>query len=540
MTDHFKTDVLIIGTGGAGLRAAIEADRIGAQVTLVSKAPAGYNNATIVAGGGFHAAVGGLTPEEHLENTLRVGKGINDPYLVKILCNEGGTRVLELKDFGVEMRVQKGGVHVGDIPGIYGQGMTKPLVEYIRGRGVQIFENVIITKILKDHDRVVGAVGYSSGDAEAAVFSCKSVVLTTGGAGALYKRTDCPLKTTGDGYSLAYHAGARLRDMEFIQFFPLALAEPGAPPFLIDGPIVEKGKIVNTLGTEIPVKYGVTERPFILKSRDLLSRAIMMEILEGGEVDGAVFIDARAVFKEIDPKELFTGIRYDFFIKKIQAHKRPFRVAPICHFTMGGIVTDIDGYTGVPGLYAAGEVVGGVHGANRHGGNALTAITVFGARAGASAARNAETRDCIYVESIAEPEVKRYARLDVKDIGYLPRTVMDQLRGIMWEKVGVVRDSPGLLEGYETISELRDTCRLMSALPGRQRMYALEVPMALDVAEMIIRSAMNRHESRGAHFRKDYPEENPEWLKTTILRKKGKAMQLYSSPLNNVFKATPD
>lgn len=535
MTLQYSCDVLVIGTGGAGLRASIEAHAKGANVLLVSKAPAGYNNATIVAGGGFHAAVGGMTPEEHLDDTLRVGKGLNDPKLAKVFAEEGGDRVLELKDYGVDMRVRRGGISVGSIRGIMGQGLTKPLVAYARSKGIKIIENTIISKLLKTDDRVVGAVGYNSKEKQPVLIKSKAVLLATGGAGALYKRTDCPLRTTGDGYSLGFHAGAKLRDMEFVQFFPLALAEPGQPPFLIDGKVVEEGKIINTLGEEIPKKHGITARPFILKSRDLLSRAIMLEVLSGGGAEGAVFIDAVDVFKRYNQDDLFSQARYEFFIEQLHADERPFMVAPICHFNMGGLVADETGKTGIQGLYAAGEVVGGVHGANRHGGNALTAITVFGARAGASAAEFADKTTLVDVPELAAEELDRYTRITVRETGFTPRHIMDQLRESMWENAGIVRNSEMLIAAFQKVQELRAAALRIMAQPGRQLLDALEVPMALDTAEFIIRGAMERRESRGAHFRTDHPEEDPDWIKTVILGKKEKAIEINTKPLGDAF-----
>ena len=513
-----ESDVLVIGTGGAGLRAAIEADERGASVVVVSKAPAGMNNATMVAGGGFRAAIDGLTPEEHFEDTLRVGNYLNDRRLLEVFTREGGMRVLELERFGVEMRVRRGGISVGDTPGIMGMGMTKPMVEHLRARGVRMVENVILTRLLLSDDAVVGAVGYDSKNDGPVVFSARAVVLATGGAGALYKRTDCPLRTTGDGYSLAYHAGVRLRDMEFVQFFPIALAEPGSPPYLLGGPLTEEGRILNSLGEEIPEKHGVTARPLVLKSRGPLSVAIMREILAGNGFDGAVMLDATEVYKKYE--ERFSNARSDYLKEKLGADEKPFRVAPIAHFFMGGIVADEDGRTGVDGLFAAGEVVGGVHGANRHGGNALTAITVFGARAGAAVAEHARVKCVEPVGALALSEMERYESLR-RGGGLAPAEMMSSLRELMWGKAGPVRSEAGLTEALGEVEGLRNKLLLSMAATGSAMLEALEAPMALDVAEMVIRSALARKESRGAHFREEYPEEDESWLKVVVLEKGG-------------------
>ncbi|MGD2201077.1 MAG: FAD-binding protein [Candidatus Bathyarchaeota archaeon] len=518
MSTYHKSEILVIGTGGAGLRAAIEAHERGAEVLVVCKAPAGYNNATVVAGGGFRAAVKGFTAKEHFEDTLRVGNYLNDPHLVEVFTREGGMRVLELARFGVDYRVRRGGISVGDTPGIMGLGMTKPMVEYLRGRGVNIIENVIVTRLLKSGGSVVGAVGYDVKGDEPVLFSSKVVILATGGAGALYERTDCPLRVTGDGYSLAYHAGAELRDMEFVQFFPVALAEPGHPPFLLGGLLTEEGRIVNRHGEEIPAKHGVKDRPFVLKSRGPLSVAIMREIHSGNGVEGAVLLDATEVFRNRSDEELFYLGRISYIREHLKADEKLIKIAPIAHFNMGGVIADENGRTSVPALFAAGEVVGGVHGANRHGGNALTDITVFGARAGAAAAKNVNDLDLEPVERLAEPELKRY-RTFRKGGGVSPKQIISELRSLMWTRVGPVRMGQSLEEALEQVRGFKEEASHMHPTDSTEMLVALEVPMELDAAEFIIRAALKRRESRGAHFRIDYPKLDEDWKKTVVLKK---------------------
>ena len=535
MVIHVQTDLLIIGTGGAGLRAAIEAEAMGTKVILVSKAPAGYNNTTIVAGSGYLAAVGGMTVDEHRERTFTAGKMVNDPGLVETLVREGGERVLELSKFGCVVNERFGGIHVGAPGTVLGQGITLPQVKYLKDKGVEFVENVIVTKFIKEDGRVVGAVGYSSKDMDVVLFQFKAVLLATGGAGALFKRTDCPLKTTGDGYSLAFHAGARLRDMEYCQFFPLALAEPDSPPLLVDGPVVWEGKILNILGEDIPAKHNVTARPYIAKSRDTLSRAMMMEIHEGSGVEGAVLLDAMDVVKNADPDQFHGMASLDYYKEKLRAHERPFRIAPISHFTMGGVVANSDGETGVEGLFVAGEVMGGIHGANRHGGNALTDVTVFGRRAALKALEYCADRELVDIEEMATDEVELIEKRSKRETGFTPAVVMGRLRENMWENAGILRDADMLVAAYEKLSELRDSSRLIVAQHGKQLLAALELEMALDASEFIIRAAMERKESRGAHYRLDFPEEREEWKKTIILSKQDKAIKLTHTKIGEAY-----
>jgi len=516
MVRTVDSDVLVLGSGGAGLRAAIEVREMKQSVVLVSKAPAGMNNATVVSGGGFRAAVDGLSPEEHLRDTIEVGKHLNDPKLVKIFAKEGGERVLELRNYGVDIRIHHGGISVGDIPTLLGLGMTKPMTEYARNVGVEFIDNIIVTKLLKQGGVVVGAVGFDVHGEDAIVFKAGAIVLATGGAGGIYKRTDCPTRTTGDGYSLGLHAGASLRDMEFVQFFPLALAEPGMPPYLLSGVVTEEGLIINALGEEIPKKYGLTAHPFVLKSRDLLSRAVMMEILQGGGVDGSVLIDAREVFRKRSVEEISNTGSYEYLVKRLKAAEKPFRVAPICHFCMGGLIIDDNGFTKVPGLYAAGEVVGGIHGANRHGGNALTDILVFGKRAGAAASTYSKKKKPAQTEELAQAEIKRYSTIIDRSSGYEGYAIMMRLKDTMWDKVGIIRDATSLSDAFEEVFNLKLMAERVKASSGRDMLVTLETEMALDSAELIIRGAMARKESRGAHYRRDYPLENPKLLKPII------------------------
>jgi fumarate reductase (CoM/CoB) subunit A len=535
MVSKVQSDILIVGTGGAGLRAAIEAHESGTKVVLVSKAPAGYNNCTIVAGSGYLAAVGGMSIDEHRERTLNTGKGINDPELVEVLVNEGGERVLELERFGCIVNVRHGGIRVGGPNTRLGQGITLPLVEYLRRLGVEFVENVIITKLIKKGDVVVGAVGYSSREEQPVLFQAKAVILASGGAGGLFRRTDCPLRTTGDGYSLAMDAGAKLRDMEFCQFFPLALAELGAPPLLVDGKVVWDGKILNAMGEDIPKKHKVTERPYIAKSRDLLSRAMMREVHDGLGVDGAVLLDAREVVKMGDPSDRYGMADNKYYVEKLRAHERPIRIAPLSHFTMGGIVSNPYCETGVSGLFAAGEVMGGVHGGNRHGGNALTDVTVFGVKAAQRAVEYITSRDFVEVEELAESELVYYEKLTSREVGFTPATLMDLVRDNMWNNVGVIRDSYMLVEAFQRLNEIRESTRSILAKPGKQLLNALELIMALDVCEYIIRAAMERRESRGAHFRLDHPKEDTSWRKTIILSKKNEAIQVKYAEIGKAF-----
>jgi succinate dehydrogenase/fumarate reductase flavoprotein subunit len=414
------------------------------------------------------------------------------------------------------------------MPSMMGLALTKPMVDFLRRGNTKIFENVIITKLISHNNCVSGAVGFNIRENHPLIFKAKAIILATGGAGALYSRTDCPFGTTGDGYSLAFHSGARLRDMEFVQFYPLTLAEPGAPPYLIWGPIAEEGRILNRDGEEIPEKYGLTARPLVEKSRDLLSRAMMVEIMEGRGEDDALLFDAREVFERYDESLITSTGSFKYFVEKLEAVKKPLKVAPVCHYTMGGVVINDFGYTGIPGLYAVGEVVGGIHGANRVGGNALTDIIVFGARAGAAAAEYAKKRNHVEIESLAESEIKHYMAFkngDYQD----PRNILSRLKDVMWLKVGIIRNETSLKEALQEIAVLKNLSQTTSLPNRRDILIALELPMALDAADIITKAALMRKESRGAHYREDYPQEDDKWTKNIMVDRGKKGRMEFST-----------
>ena len=261
----------------------------------------------------------------------------------------------------------------------------------------------------------------------------------------------------------------------------------------------------------------------------------MMEVHEGSGVDGAVLLDAREVIKNADPDQFLGMASLKFYKEILRAHERPFRIAPISHFSMGGVVANSDGETGVDGLFVAGEVMGGIHGANRHGGNALTDVTVFGRRAALKAMEYCDGRDLVDIEELASDEVERIEKRSKRETGFTPAAIMERLRENMWENAGVIRDADMLMAAYEKLSEFRDSTRLILALHGKQMLAALELEMALDTSEFIIRAAMERNESRGAHYRLDYPLEREEWKKTIILSKQGTAIKVSHAKIGEAY-----
>ncbi|RLI33350.1 hypothetical protein DRO56_01905 [Candidatus Bathyarchaeota archaeon] len=499
-----KTDVLVIGGGAAGLRASIEAKRMGAEVVLASKAPAGYSSSTLYAGGGFRAALGGYSKEEHLEDTLLGGKLLNDRELVERMVLDAPDRLLELRRFGVEVKVRKGGVRVSDGPLTAGRGLISPLAEYAKRMGVAFVEGVMAVDIIVD-DSAHGAVFFDVKRGRVFPIISKAVVLATGGYSQLFAKTDNPVRVSGDGCAMALRAGATLIDLEFTQFFPLGLAERG-PAWLFPA---LSGRLVNRLGEDVLMKHGIN-KPLsraAIENRDLLSRAMWTEISEGRGEDGALIVDMR----HGPPGNLPPSASH--LARLLNMRGPRFRVAPTAHFTMGGVKIDVDCRTTVPGLFACGEVSGGVHGANRLGGNALTEAIVFGSIAGREAAKWAEARRLSTPDDSQIKGVEEFIS-KVKDGKRSINELRGKLKREMWAKCGVIRDGEGLKDLLAFIGEGKELVEEASAESNFDVMKALELRNMFELAEVVALSALGREESRGAHYRRDFPEERDDlWMK---------------------------
>ena len=529
----FETDVLVVGSGGAGLRAAIEAKRSDAKVILASKTPIGHGNCTTYSGGGSAAAIEGLSEKEHFEITMKTGRSINNENLVKVLVKDAPKELLGLRDFGVRLRTQRGSVNCeGKFP-IVGLGYTKPLADTVWKMGIEVHEHTMILELIKEDNRIAGAMGLDFHKGEFVAFDTKAIILATGGGGALYFRTDNPIHTTGDGYALAFNLGLALQDMEFVQFYPLGTAEPNLPIHIVLTNFADEGLILNSKGENIPKKYGITAKPIAVQARDLLSRAITMEVVNGLGVDEAVFLDITKVAKE----RIEASYQKEMLMRTLHALERPIRIAPVCHHFMGGVAINPKCETAIEGLYAAGEVTGGIHGANRMGGNALSDIFVFGAIAGKQASQYTK---CVEAIGIDQKTLKEKATETAEMTSYgekakkrkRPNDLMKEIKLLMWRKVGILRSEEKLREALWQIQEIKEEqVPTISAEKPRELLATLEIMNGLVVAEIVARSALHREESRGAHYRLDYPEQNDgKWLNNTIIIKRGAKPEITSRP----------
>jgi fumarate reductase (CoM/CoB) subunit A len=557
-----STDILVIGAGGAGARAAIEAAirEPGMKITILNQGPIGKSGLTAMANGGMQwVEHPDDSPDFLFEDILRFGCFLNDQNLVEALTKEGPQRAQELTDWGAQMipfsSGSKGGPPSGpDKRPSYPRGHYIPGVTYMRAlrnemarhANITVFEDVLTTRLITSDNRVTGAFVLSIRTGEYFVVAAKAIVLASGGLGEIYPHsTNAPFgmhgHATGMGYAMAYHAGTELIDMEMVQFTGNQLY----PPWLLGNPellcMMCGGKYINALGDEF------IQQP---QPRDVIQRSAYKEIKEGrGTERGGVFIDLTKspLSSEEIEEQLKHSLAVEIAKERWELIKRMSLNDPDpknwrieftpggAHFFMGGVRIDEKCQTNLEGLFAAGEVSGGVHGANRMGGNAMVEIIVFGARAGRYAAEYAKGAKEVGFEDPSNQEYERLCSF-FRDEGIAPKVIMERIATFMSEYVGVARRETDLKKALSELETLRaDDLPRMRAPSGRcfnlGWIEAIQVPYMLDVAQMIIMSALQRTESRGAHFREDFPETKSEWLRHTRVIKKSDQMELGTTPV---------
>jgi len=537
------TDVLVIGSGGAGCRAAIEASKQGLDVTIISKGLSFKSGCTTLAEGGYNAAFGYVDEEDsteaHFKDTLKGGAYLNDTKLVKILVEEAPERLGELESYGAMFDRQESGklnqrpfggqtfrrtCFQGDRTG---HEMMTALKEEVIRRGIKTIEEMIITKLLTDDEdeSIRGACGLSLKTSDFLIFQARSTVLATGGAGWMYPVTSNAMQKTGDGYALAYQVGADLLDMEQVQFHPTGMLYPESRRGVLITEAVrgEGGRLFNSKGERFMKKYDPRGE---LATRDVVARAIYQEIIEGrGTKRGGVYLDVTHLPREVIEEKLETMLQ-QFLDIGIDIREEPMEVAPTAHHFMGGARINEHGETTVKNLFAAGEVAGGVHGANRLGGNALADTQVFGRRAGEAAAKNALLKkDEKYEDVIMEQATAEQDRIQslFKDGEYYPFEIRKELQEVMWKYVAIIRNKEGLKTAIARIKELKEMLARVKVpsvdVYNKDLQDALEAEKLLEVALLTAESALIREESRGAHFRGDYPETRDEWKKSIVLNR---------------------
>jgi succinate dehydrogenase / fumarate reductase flavoprotein subunit len=584
-TTH-QYDVLVIGAGGAGLRAAIEASAAGVSVGLVCKSLLGKAH-TVMAEGGIAAALANVDDRDnwkvHFTDTMRGGAYINNWRMAELHAREAPQRVRELEAWGAVFDRTKDGrilqrnfgghryprlAHVGDRTGLE---MIRTLQDYGIHQGMEVHMECTILALLKDGQRCVGTFGYEREHGRFRLFRAKAVVLATGGAGRAYKVTSNSWEGTGDGHALAYHAGAELIDMEFIQFHPTGMVWPPSVRGLLvtEGVRGEGGVLRNKEGRrfmfdDIPPAYKNqtadnedegwrytqgdknARRPPELLTRDHVSRCINREVKAGrGSPHGGVFLDIAWIKQKLPNsaehiKKKLPSMYHQFKeLAGIDITEVPMEVGPTMHYIMGGVRVDSDTQmSGVPGLFAAGECAAGINGANRLGGNSLSDLLVFGKRAGEYAAKFSRENqlgrvDDAQIEKIASEALAPFSR----PAGTGPFQVQYDLQDLMQNLVGIVRTEAEMRQALDGIARLWQRAAEVGVTgnidynPGWHT--ALDLKNLLTVAEAVTRSALERKESRGGHFREDFPKNDPAYatFNTVVYRGDDGAMQLRREPL---------
>ena len=560
-------DVLVIGAGGAGLRAAIEASARGARVGVITKSLLGKAH-TVMAEGGIAAAMANVDERDnwkvHFADTMRGGQYLNNWRMAELHAKEAPDRVHELEAWGALFDRTKDGrilqrnfgghryprlAHVGDRTGLE---MIRTLQDHGIHLGMEVHMEATVVKLLKDDGAIAGAFGYDRERGHFLLFHAKAVILATGGIGRAYKITSNSWEYTGDGHSLAYQAGASLIDMEFVQFHPTGMIWPPSVCGILvtEGVRGEGGVLKNKDGKrfmfdDIPENYRSqtadnedegwrytqgdrnARRPPELLTRDHVARCIMREVREGrGSPHGGVYLDIAWIKNRIPNapehiKRKLPSMYHQFKqLADIDITQEPMEVGPTTHYVMGGVLVDAETQmSAVPGLFAAGECTAGLHGANRLGGNSLSDLLVFGKRAGEYAAcfaRENRTAKPLPADSPQIASVAREALAGFERNGESPYRIQTDLQELMQRLVGIVRRQEEMEEALEGLAKLKQ--RAANAGVTGNREYnggwhtALDLNHLLTVSEMITRSAIERKESRGAHFREDYPAKNErEW-----------------------------
>ena len=536
LQEMITCDVLVIGGGGAGLRSAIAARKNNADVLLVSKYGLGHTTNTYISKSVIAASGWGEpddTKDSFIHDTIKGGRFLNDPSKVSMIAERIGEEIAFLQDCGVPFGMQQGKPHLLKVPGhhysrhVHGENWTgsdliKPLLQLAEQKGIRSMAYVFISKLLTSDGHIAGAAGITR-NGDFIIIRAKTVILATGGYAQIFLNTNNAPGITGDGLTLAYDLGVALKDIEFIQFYPTAMGKRGNRLLLYEKLLGQKGVALrNKEGADIVRKNGIADPMQI--NRDQLSQLIMKEIKDDPAASRQIYIDLREISEEtartmpqLIPSAWWKG-------------QKQFEIMPTAHFCMGGIVTDPWGQTSLPGLFAAGEASAGAHGANRLSGNALAEVFSLGSLAGAKAAELA-------ANSVSHPpkqeeidnEINRLEAV-FSGLGKPPKDLIRDLKTLMWYKVGIIREKNEL---EQALDRLREPVPHARAENPEDLIKLLEFRNMCLIAEMVCIAAIQRTETRGSHYRVDFPEENNlQWVKNILFRKGDAGIEVEIKPVN--------
>ncbi|HVT66834.1 MAG TPA: fumarate reductase/succinate dehydrogenase flavoprotein subunit [Trebonia sp.] len=594
--ERYSYDVVVIGAGGSGLRAAISARERGLKTAVISKSLFGKAH-TVMAEGGAAAAMGNVNPNDnwqvHFRDTMRGGKFLNNPRMAELHAKEAPDRVWELEAWGALFDRTKDGkisqrnfggheyprlAHVGDRTGLEMIRTLQQRVVQLQQEDayelgdadarIRVFAETTITRLLKDDSgRIAGAFGYVRDTGRFVLFEAPAVVLATGGIGRTFKVTSNSWEYSGDGHALALLAGAKLMNMEFVQFHPTGMVWPPSVRGILvtesvrgDGGVLRNSEGKRFMFDYVPdvfrAQYAETEeeadrwytdpdhnrRPPELLPRDEVARSINSEIKAGrGSPHGGVFLDIASRRPAEYILQRLPSMHHQFKeLADVDITKEPMEIGPTCHYVMGGVEVDPDtAASSVPGLFAAGEVSGGMHGSNRLGGNSLSDLLVFGKRAGDGAADYlsslGSTRPAVSQADVDAAAAEALAPLERTE-GESPYTVHSELQQMMNDLVGLIRQEDEVKGALDGLGKFKDRAASVAVPGGRAYNpgwhYALDLRNMLLVAECVAMAALERKESRGGHTRDDYPEMSPEWRKVNlILSLNGDQIEMVRQPL---------
>jgi len=524
------SNVLVIGTGGAGLRAAIEAKKEGVDVVVLGKRLK-EDAHTVLAAGGINAAFGNVDPqdswEQHFADTMLEGYGLADPRSVEIMAKESPELVSEIDEWGANFaKLSDGkldqrffGAHTyrrtcysGDYTG---RSILNALIKKVSDLKIPILDSQYVTELLVHKEICFGVMAFDIKTGERTVFLADSVILAAGGHTRIWRKSSSRRnENTGDGFYLSLKAGCSLQDMELVQFHPtgMVIPEEMAGTLVTEAVRGEGGRLINGNGERFMENYDPERME--LSTRDKVAMANYTEIIEGrGTPNNGVYLDISHKSKDLIIEKLPRMYRQFLDTLMIDISKKPMEVSPTAHYSMGGVIVDSDTHkTNIEGLYAAGEVAGGLHGANRLGGNSLAEILIFGRRAGRSASKRSKNIDIQYRSkeciNLAHDKINSF----IKSGSQMARPLQRELRNIMWEYCGVVRDGSGLKKGLEKIDDLKKSLLELDVRPNSEGfedlMLAFDLEGSIISASATLLSAAKRKESRGAHQRSDFEEIN--------------------------------
>jgi fumarate reductase (CoM/CoB) subunit A len=566
-------DVLIAGSGAAGMRAAIAAHDAGAKVVMLAKGPRRANH-TRMSGGRYNVVTGlnpGDTDDAFFQDTIDSGMGINNYELTRILADEALARAYDLEEYGLAwdrtdvtkyyMSMTGGGTYVRTLGSIdEGIGITEVMLHQMHKRGIRICDFHMLADVIRtDGGDVAGGLVMDLAKGVWRFFSAPAVVIATGGTSQLYETSSGPTINTGDGISIALRAGAELVDIEFMQFIPISfvyppsargytLTEPAHYGMRHFDPNAEAAQLLNIKGERFVLKHDPVRKEG--STRDVLARAIMLEILEGrGTPEGGVFMvpDPQVFESFLKERPIYVKRLLENYGEAQARLEAPIQVMPSALYTLGGVRIDPWCRTSVPGLFAAGEAAGGVHGANRLGGSSMPDIQVFGRRAGIAAAQDAlagRPPEGAGLERARERAAALTAPIGRAE-GVRPIEVKRRVQKLMWDHVGLVRTAAKLEETLRAFTDLRQNVLPQLRVTGKSRilnrewMESLELENMLDLAEAMAATSLQRTESRGAFYRTDFPAQDPQWTANLWVKRDGERIVVEKRPVVTLGAAAP-